>query len=183
MSKKQLSKRIVQIISSTKGKFTHEQQKVLSQILDKSKSKRKTIFDMTFYDEILKWNFDEKLNQQYIEEEREEIRKKKMEEEKREEIRKRKVGEETGKIKEYKQNIKKDVKNKKISYILNYFDKLKLKVYCEMQSVNYKKQKNAIKKWDEIENVIEKLKNNPNDIEVEKLYAKIKMITENDLEK
>lgn len=86
MSKKQLSKRIVQIISSTKGKFTHEQQKVLSQILDKSKSKRKTIFDMTFYDEILKWNFDEKLNQQYIEEEREEIRKKKMEEEKREEM-------------------------------------------------------------------------------------------------
>ena len=92
--KKELPKRIKQIVALNKGKFTQKQQKELCKILDRSKSKRKTIFDLGFYDEILGWNFDSKLNQQYIEEkEKEEIEKRKLEEKKKEEIAKRKLEE------------------------------------------------------------------------------------------
>ena len=68
--KRHLKQRIMQIIKSTKDTFTPEQQNILIKILNKSKSKKTTIFDMGFYDEILNWKFDENLNQQYLQEEK-----------------------------------------------------------------------------------------------------------------
>ena len=77
--KRHLKQRIMQIIKSTKDTFTPEQQNILIKILNKSKSKKTTIFDMGFYDEILNWKFDENLNQQYLQEEKQKKSKKEKE--------------------------------------------------------------------------------------------------------
>ena len=186
---KKISKRAKQIAKSYSTE-SKEERKSINSILNRIESKKTKILDMGIYDDILKWELDSKLLENYKEEK---IRTKKVKKQKEKEpetkiktsekIQKTNVKEVTKKIVEESDNAKgqnkkeRDRRNMMVQYIESFIEDSRKKIYVSMQSMNNRVQKKAIDNWDRLEVFRERFYQNKEDLSyIENIYDKMMKI-------
>ena len=185
-----------QLIRKYKGETQNsEEKKKLNIIMQKMESKKIKIFDFYFYDEILNWEIDDKLKEQYeqeIQEENEEKNKAEKqivakpkrkvqkvdstkttikEEKTQKEVAKTKIRK---KEKTFKDEIKVDVKptiSKKaempnyFEQVLDYLKEKRTEIYFKANSTNFEIQRQGISQLDRMDILIDKVNDNKNNKE------------------
>ena len=202
--KNRSTERIKELLEQYRGT---EEYKNINTILQRTKSKKRMMFDWNIYDDCLGWVLDENLKNEYEEKIRISKEKKAKDEEKTMKIvtpkasKKKVTSRNTESLQSEKTERKKDDNNRlreslkvkkqpKSKSVAQKEDKMKQKnnyyhvldflvekrksIYVKMNSMDPKIQKEGISQWDKLENLIEKTKEQKENIDyIEAIYKKV----------